>query len=771
MKWARALPEQYEVTWPELVEFLVDVQPTDQPKSTERDGDMVSSLPCWVPAKLRDPTLQKGRRTNKNVESVSVLVLDFDKLKVAQWQEALSRLQGLSWAYHSTFSHRPISGALCYRVVVELDRPVPGHQWKKFFKVMAEELGGVNDDSCCDPARLFYAPFCPADGPAPESGSFEGAALPVDYILSSLNSAPSAVAKVLGGKDLTHAAICAIVPNKYKTIDNELVVKGYTGLVSALGGEPFAERGERHSVLLSISGILARAFPGYTPEQIAAPLMHILDHEDDRIPASQALLTMVEKDLEKNLEATQERDNSQLVGRENGYTLDEVDEYVRRLKLNSREALARQLLIAVGADYYVFNEGDYIYLGSKERAELHVYSRLAAVTATLPVTLGEETKTGYQYKSLKTLFQQYGRPALKINKDLRIQQSFLERDTFNYAVCKRDPELRPKYSPAADVMLQSTSDQQGLQDWLATCAKLEQSTAGLVLDGKKMTGKSTIAKGVARIYNNRYTPMHQLTAAFNDGLARCPVVYAEETVPWDFRRDTGLLKELITADSQQLKVKFQDSADLIGSVRVIIAKNDHKLFEAGEALTQNTVDALCDRILYVHMGDAPAPYIPAKEMAEHILWLEANRTVGQSSRGGMWVTGKPTRLHYRMRAFTSKVAISVCQWLLNFIESPHLCGDTAGARFRLDSQGLQVQSKLIYDKWEPYASKECRQPTMAQVAEALGGISERSGTLNRVDLDVLAEYADFVGYTHDTKEALQGAIERAGVVMVQKGLN
>jgi hypothetical protein len=284
-----------------------------------------------------------------------------------------------------------------------------------------------------------------------------------------------------------------------------------------------------------------------------------------------------------------------------------------------------------------------------------------------------------------------------------------------------------------------------------------------VLDGDRRTGKTQLARAVARIWNERYTPLRDLGASFNDSISRCPVLYAEESVPWEFRRDTGLLKDLVTADSQQLRQKYQDNATLVGSLRLIIARNDHKLFEAGEVLTKGTVDALCDRLLYVNTGTTRAPYFAPDVIAEHLLWLEQNHKLGPSARDGMWVTGKPSRLHHRMRAFTTKVSASVCYWLIDFLDKSKLCGDTSGALHRLDSQGYQINPQLVYEKWSAYCEKEARQPTIAQIADALGGISTRRGNLFNVDLDVLAEYAASIGNKYSDRSALQSKVERSNV--------
>jgi hypothetical protein len=774
MPWVRGWPEQVELTWEDFVESLVNVERTDQPKDLKElrpnkktgkeEMQIVASLPGYCPCKLRDPELG---RTKKNVESVSCLVLDFDDITVAEWQTARGLLEGFEWCFHSTYKHQPISGKMRYRVAVKTDRPVPGTHWPQFIETMAKEFGGAYDESCKDASRFFYSAYAPMDGPEPESGHFRGKPIPVDAVLSYIATPPEHREPTKSKID--HFAIADLIPPRLERLENENVRAGYLGIQAALDGRPFAVRGERHSTLLYMSGILARAFPRNTPEEIIAPFRHSLPDEGDGIPADEALLAQLERDLEKNAIENEARVEEivERGGRERSYTFDEVDAFVKRLGLRDREQLARNLIVTSGADFYVLEDGDYVYLGGKDRAENAIASYLAPYAATLPIAVGEETRTGWQDKSLKVLAKQYGCYARKVVKNLSLQQSRVEAGVLHFAICPRAP-LTPKFNSSIDAWLSSWSDPESLKDWLATAPRLEKPTAALVLGGGEMTGKSSIAKGLSALYGARYTPMQQVTASFNDAIARCPIVFAEETVPWEYRRDTGLLKELITSDSQQLRAKFQDSADLLGAVRVVIAKNDHKLFEAGEALTENTVGALSKRLLFIDTGHTPAPYFEPKEIAQHILYLEQTRVVGESARGGLWVSGKPSKLHYRMRAFTSKVSISVCQWLHSFIQKPVMSGDTAGKMFRADSTGLHVAPQLVYEKYENYCGKETRQPTHAQVAEAMAGLGTRNGHLVTIDLNVLAEYGDGIMSELCTVDKLKSAIENAGVQMQKR---
>ena len=745
-----AQPKEVSVEWGELVDTLTNVEPTAQAKA---------DLAGWCPAALRHPW-----RNEKNTEHVSCLALDFDDVTEEQWKGVQDSLGGFAWLYHSTYSHNPAVGKLRYRAVVQLSRPVQTAEWRRFFYAVAKELGAAQDMKCSDPCRFFYGAYCPEGGPAPESGSFPGEPMPVDEILLlAPASGDPTKPRVLSERALTHAELAAVVPKALRKIENDTVRGGWEGVVRALDGQAYAPTGQRDNTLLAMSGVLSKAFPNTSAAAIVDPIRVALEEAYEDMRSAVLLEAKLARDLEKLQDERAKAVAAQMTqaGREVPYSEGEIATWCKQLGVPDGEALSRQLLIVHGSDHYLFWEGRYVWVGSAERGEHTIQARLAAAAGVLPISLGEETPRGWVTKTGKRLARDYGRTVFKVVKDLRLQHSYVSGDTFHFAICPRDPELVSAHSPGVDLWLRSWGHPE-LLDWLASAPRLEKATAALVLDGQRGTGKTQLAKGVARVWNARPTPMHSLNAAFNDALSKCPVVYAEESIPWEFRRDVGLLKALITEDNQQLREKYQSTAELHGSVRLILARNDHRLFEAGEALSQSTVDALTDRLLYVNTGYVEAPYFQSDEIARHILWLMENHAVPPSRRGGLWVTGRPSRLHYRMRAFTSKTSASVCEWLLNFLEHPTFTGDTGMEGFRLDSQGMAVSPRLVHSKWEQCAGKEIRQPTRAQIADALAGMSFRRGELFVVDLNVLAEYADSTLNKNRTVTALQSAVEHAG---------
>jgi hypothetical protein len=100
--------------------------------------------------------------------------------------EALHTLQKAGYAtiYHSTHSYAPPHKST-WRVFLALSRPVTGPEFKHFWKAAITHLGiptGIKTDF---PARFWYLPSCPPDGPEPEAGHFPGKPLDVDALLEN----------------------------------------------------------------------------------------------------------------------------------------------------------------------------------------------------------------------------------------------------------------------------------------------------------------------------------------------------------------------------------------------------------------------------------------------------------------------------------------------------------------------------------------------------------------------------------------------------------
>lgn len=110
----------------------------------------------YVPAKLNGD----GRRANKNVEYVSLAVIDSDG--GVPLAEILARVKGYIGIVHTTYSfsvERPK-----YRGILRLKKPVKREDWAAYWEGFVEHFGAdIIDPQCKDPARFYFFPACPEE--------------------------------------------------------------------------------------------------------------------------------------------------------------------------------------------------------------------------------------------------------------------------------------------------------------------------------------------------------------------------------------------------------------------------------------------------------------------------------------------------------------------------------------------------------------------------------------------------------------------------------
>ena len=141
---ARApVPKPRRVSWPELCALLTTFPPPPGADTPKLD------LPMWAPVRFHTP-----RRLAANAETVSCLVLDFDKGITPD--EA--REPWLSWPHvlHTSYSHTP--EAPKFRLVVPLETPVPAAAWRRVWEWGTERVGQRNDLQCKDVSRGYFLP-------------------------------------------------------------------------------------------------------------------------------------------------------------------------------------------------------------------------------------------------------------------------------------------------------------------------------------------------------------------------------------------------------------------------------------------------------------------------------------------------------------------------------------------------------------------------------------------------------------------------------------
>lgn len=133
----------------------------------------------------------------KGLETVTALAFDVDEPapSVDAFAARLAGALDLAWFVHTSFSSAP--GALRFRVVAPISRPMLPDEHRAIWPVLADVLarGGVKVDAACkDPSRAYFAPAVPPSG-VYQHRAIPGERLDVDLWLSDAHEAERAAAE------------------------------------------------------------------------------------------------------------------------------------------------------------------------------------------------------------------------------------------------------------------------------------------------------------------------------------------------------------------------------------------------------------------------------------------------------------------------------------------------------------------------------------------------------------------------------------------------
>lgn len=755
------VPQPIDVSWDELVAELTGRPAlTLPPEAADKKSPAAGTIPAWIPASLK-----RQARGSDCVESVNVLVLDYDKQRVSEWGTAVKNLTGagLAFAWHSTRSHRPVDGSLSYRMVIPLSRPFTEVKaWSQFYDaVVARFAASISrtDGSTKDPGRLFYLPFLIEGGAEFESGYQPGHVLDVDAMLDEMRadgtqlrtSAGTALGALLKGDPPLHGW----EKTGYETLH---------ALLKADPKEPYAKPGGRDKALFACATWLApRIYRKCTPEDVVAVCLKGLNLADSRHADGRTFLAKLERawaDASQAMDPTSDTVTQCQLGRDGPYSDAEIMTYVQEQRLPTKEHLARQVIIQNKADYYVFSNGDYVHAGTKQTGETLIRQKLAAADTLGVATKTIDPKTGLP-RNVKyaDLLDGHRAAVRKVTPSLSIKTSYVDwrTDTLMHCICPRRLDLQPIEDEAITRWLMSWGDET-LLDWLATAARLDKATAALYLSGPPKGGKTMLARGLSTIWGGPPTEMESITDNFNGELTDNPVVLADESLPERFRKDSGLLRRLITCESITLNRKYMAPCKMEGSFRIVIARNNLNLF-GPEVMTREDVDAVAERILYYHVPDK-APYFHPVRLASHILWMERTRCefAAERSKDRLWVEGRDSELHRHMR-ISSRERSLVCQFLMELLLNPvpvkHI------ARRDLDlHRRIAISPRVVYNSWQTYLAKE-RQLSLNQIARVLAELGTRGDEdIYEIHVDDLRQYAQAHSYPKKIEDLIDDAYSK-----------
>lgn len=522
--------------------------------------------------------------------------------------------------------------------------------------------------------------------------------------------------------------------------------KDYEKIQALLRGESFAPPGEREPTMRNLAHAITRAEGGKDarPEDMAEVFRGSFQAWQDEPQApGESRLTVAEEiaKVTKKIRSSQEKRNADDEAEAEHYS------GIKRGLLSKRPPtlaeLQQMLILVKSPSYYVYNfkKRDYGFPVAKDELQVHCAAAWRGAPASVSISY-ENDKGKTVYKMSPQLVREYGTVVKGLLGDLSIQQSFYDRDEniFHPALCPRR-KLESKFHEEIDEWLRIFAGEfyVKLKDWLAAFSRVESPTCVLYLEGDTNTGKSLIARGLARVYV-KGDPADFDTCVgttFNDQLRHCPYALLEEGVS-DNRNMSSKIRSLSTSNGFVLNAKYHAAVPIRGCVRIVVTANNPDALRFSESNSKRDLDAIASRILHIPVRPESTEWLKERggrnfveswvegdRMAEHILWLEQNHKFVPGRR--LLVEGIPTVFHGSLRC-QSEADNLLYEFLVRFLSNLRLAlnlerqGKDVG--FFIDKKGrLLVSSQGVLDYWETYLSDRQKPVSGQSVGHGLHKIS------------------------------------------------
>lgn len=765
------------------------------------ETDKAVSLPAFSPAEFHPGT----PRLKSNVVRVHALVLDLDDISTIQLRALVDRLDadGTAAAVYTTWSHTKCAPDLWrLRVVIPLAKPIPRDDWPRVWFRCHTYYGGISDIQCKDANRLYFGAFAPA-GSDPSRATFvvfPGNPLDPDALpdVGGL-TVPALLTKEKIGRDRLERLAA-------RWLRSAVDYRSHMGhaLRCVVRGEPFADVGQRDTTLFQLTADLAKEWPNADATSVAAHFAQSLQIMGPDAPTLAIVADKFARACEREREEAAEAESAEKAerrlrilqawqpvqpGRDTPYTDAELDAYAEQAKC-TRGEFRKRWVIQRGGQYYFFTVGRYSPpYGPDDAFNAAVRDLAPAVSAG--VGLWDMTGKQPRRKSVAELMADYGSVATDYILDMRAQTASYDasQKLFTEAPCPVR-KLRAEYVPNVARWLEILAGPHlpNLLIWIAHVTRLEDICAALLLTGAPGTGKSLLGLGLSRLYTeDGPTDLASVFSDFNESIARCPVVFADEQLPKDFKGHarTAELREFIASRSRPYKKKFAHETRILGAVRLLIAANNDEILAMNENLSANDIEAIGDRFYHIHVNPDAARFLRSVDTAEfiagdgiarHALWLRENL---RYESAGRFLIKSGDREFYRSLTTRSGIRSAVCQWLVGYLKDPRKIDLKAKYLVRVDSGRLLVNTQALAEDWTVYVTNETTPPT-GRLSSALTGLSHpervqlrRPGTgapmyYRSVDVSHLHAWAEQTEFA--TREEIDGALRNDTIEQKPRGV-
>ncbi len=698
--------------------------------------------PLWAPIRIKEG----GRRQALEVLEVSALVLDLDHATWDQIEAVFVALaeDRLAFFWHTSHSHNPPDDCRI-RVVVPLAEPVMARAFLPIWRAGVTRYAPAADPKCKDVCRAYFLPTHAPDAEGFDFGSHPGRALETTFVSDS----PLALVPTPGSRILDREVLVDLA-RRWKRSTRAGMMDLAKRLERLAVGEPYAVQGERDHISFLLAERLVEAFPDLSPQVTADTFAQSLvamglDPPDSHVARIRAKLERAQRTRQEQQAAIEASETAarqdaiaQVFGgdRDQAYTQDELGTMAEKLGVTQGQ-LTRSWILQHDSDYYVLGPDLRFHRVSSES----LVNNCRVLLAPAPIDLYVVDSDRRRLRTVPELLERFSTPVAEVRRSLVAQHPTIDLRSraLTLPVAPQRP-IEPKFSTEIDdwLCLLAGADYDLIQDWLALSVDLSRPLTALALIGAGGGGKSLFAIGLSRIWSTAGpADLETALGEFNSEVERSPVVFADETLPKDFRGGdrTAELRRLVQQTVRVSNAKYRQSNPLDGASRIVVASNSPNVFAIAGPLEAHDVSAIADRITYVQVSKDARSYLDhlgAREhihpgwiegdgFAAHVLWLAKNRPVRYVGRFGI----PPQRGELmRLILVRSGIRSSLCEWLCRWILEPSRAAFPPDRTdcLRVVDDSVLVNLDMLLDFWDCFLRHERTPGTMA-ASLALEGLS------------------------------------------------
>jgi len=747
-------------------------------------------------AGLFSPAEFKGNyRNNRNALQVWFGVVEFDHLTCEQWATVIDHIVStkVAFAYYTTFNHDPDNNDCRFRIAVPFVKPVPSshwttHYWPRLAAFLSPPNVAVNaDPQCKDPARFYYVPSCPAERASYAQRAWnEGGELDLD----ALGPAPIAArdttqTPTTGGarpmlRKLTVDDLRDYM-RKLRKRNGACAAGASECLRLVLRGEAWGDKDTRNERISNLCYELIKDFPTLDPPHVAkifAPSCLEMQAQDTE--AKKYTPRYVEEKLLEKVKYVETRQQQ--------YASENHDQYLNKLKnagfdtpytpqefaeLEQREVHPKGWILQQESGAYVFTKKHgYVYFRGQGAAKNAAAQNLLPAH---PYGLRTERldKSGdFKVMPLDDLVQAFGSVPDSTVGSLVEQCTRYSSATRTLTIAECPiRELKPlRNERIAEWLLLLGGDKpRQLLDWIAWVTYLDRSCAMLVIAGDTGVGKSLLANGIAKLWQKKKeaTPLEDALSAFNNTLARCPLLLADESVPKDRdgKHRFDELRKLVSKNSFVLNEKHVTKRDVEGSVRIIVAVNSLSLLVGDTPENQQELQATLERIVHITPDPRAVSYL--KELresgqqwdddaiAQHALYLRDERPLPANPPRFLFEPDNGSQVHLASALVSSSALYgAIAYWLIAFLREPRKLYEGITSPHdpvwcvKVTNNGFFATPNAVQIRWHVYGDKR---PWAKSIQSAWVGFAKARTTVDtptkprhtdRIDLDRLIAYTE-----------------------------